>query len=312
LLSDWLLDGFRLLPARSREQIKEVMGGAGHLQSVFNPLRARRLARTWRQPETLMRDMAAILDALGKQSLRGHRVLDFGSGLLLADAFAYSMLGAVEVDAVDYKPLLQTGAFRQYATKGAWEHFSSCVSDRVGKKAADEWFRRLADALKDPSKHWYTKLGIRYIAPFDLLGESAPSENYDLIVSRSTLEHIPAHLAATISARLAQFVKPGGAMYHYIHLADHRDIVDNPYGFLAEDDDYSSTQHDVRGNRLRASDWRRVFSKLDFEWSEAAHTDDVGLFPKSVAPPFRACEREDLLINHYIVYGYRREGALSS
>ena len=288
------------------------MGGAGHLQSVFNPLRARRLARTWRRPEALMRDMAAILDALGKQSLRGHRVLDFGSGLLLADAFAYSMLGAVEVDAVDYKPLLETGAFRQYATKGAWERFSSCLSDRVGQKAAEEWFRRLADALKDPSKHWYTKLGIRYIAPFDLLAELKSAENYDLIVSRSTLEHIPAHLAATISERLAQLVKPGGAMYHYIHLADHRDIVGNPYGFLAEDDDYSSIQHDVRGNRLRASDWRRVFSKLDFEWSEAAHTDDVRLLPKILAPRFRVCDREDLLINHYIVYGYRREDALSN
>jgi hypothetical protein len=68
----------------------------------------------------------------------------------------------------------------------------------------------------------------------------------------------------------------------------------------------------VRGNRLRASDWRRVFSKLDFEWSEATHTDDVRLFPKSLTPGFRACDREDLLINHYITYGYRRENALSS
>jgi hypothetical protein len=312
LLSDWLLDGFRLLPARYREQIKEVMGGAGHVQSVFNPSRARRLARTWRRPEALIRDAAAILDALGKRSLHGCRVLDFGSGLLLADAFAYAMFGAVEVHAVDYKPLLQTRVFRQYAIKGAWERFSSPVSGRVGQKAAEDWFRRLADALKDPSKHWYTKLGIRYIAPFDLLAEPAPPENYDLIASRSTLEHIPAHLVATISERLALLVKPGGAMYHYIHLADHRDILGNPYGFLAEDNDYSSSQHDLRGNRLRASDWRRVFSRLNFEWSEAAHTDDVRLFPKNLAPRFRACDREDLLINHYIVYGYRREDALSN
>jgi hypothetical protein len=312
LLSDWLLDGFRLLPARYREQIKEAMGGAGHIRSVFNPSRARRLARTWRRPEALISDVAAILDALGKQSLHDHRVLDFGSGLLLADAFAYAMFGAAEVHAVDYKPLLQTGAFRQYATKGAWGRFSSCVSDRVGRKAAEEWFRRLADALKDPSEHWYTKLGIHYIAPFDLLAEPAPAEDYDLIASRSTLEHIPAHLVATISERLAKLVKPGGAMYHYIHLADHRDIVGNPYGFLAEDNDYSSSQHDVRGNRLRASDWRRVFSRLNFEWSEAAHADDAKLFPKSLAPSFHACGREDLLINHYILYGYRREDALSN
>jgi Methyltransferase domain len=310
LLSDWLVNGFRLLPARSREQIKEVMGGAGHLQSVFNPLRARRLARTWRQPDAVIRDVAAILDTLGKQSLRGHRVLDFGSGVLLADAFAYAMFGAVEVHAVDYRPLLQARAFRQYAANSEWKRFSSYLSERIGRKPAEEWFRRLSDALKDPSKHWYTKLGIRYIAPFDLLTKSAPAESYDFIASRSTLEHIPADLVGPMLERLAQLVAPLGAMYHYIHLADHRDIIDNPYGFLAVDDDYLPSQHDVRGNRLRASDWRRVFARLDFNWSEAAHADDVGLFPKSLAPRFRAYDSSDLLVNHYIVYGYRRMIAL--
>lgn len=305
-----MLDGFRLLPARSREQIKKVMGGAGHVQSVFNPVRARRLARTWRRPERVIRDVAGILDALGKQSLHGHRVLDFGSGLLLADAFAYAMFGAVEVHAVDYKPLLQTRIFRQYATNAAWKRFLPSLSERIGGKAAEEWFRRLADALKDPSKHWYTKLGIRYIAPFDLLAGSAPAENYDLIASRSTLEHIPVHLVATISERLAQLVKPMGAMYHYIHLADHRDIAGNPYGFLAEANDYSPSQHDVRGNRLRASDWRRVFARLNFKWSEAVHADDEKLFPNNLAPSFRAWDRKDLLVNHYIVYGYRQEATL--
>jgi hypothetical protein len=312
LLSDWLLDGLRLLPARSREHIKRFLGGAGHVQSVFNPVRARRLARTWRRPETVIRDVAAILDALGKRSLHGHRVLDFGSGLLLADAFAYALFGAVEVHAVDYKPLLQTRAFRQYAKRIAREGFSTCVSERLGRKAAEEWFRRLADALKDPSKHWYRKLGIHYIAPFDLLAERAPAENYDLIGSRSTLEHIPAHLVETISERLAHLVKPGGAMYHYIHLADHRDIAGNPYGFLAENNDYSPSQHDVRGNRLRASDWRRVFARLNYRWSEALHADDESLFPKSLAPHFRAYDRADLLINHYIVYGYRRDATISN
>jgi Methyltransferase domain len=310
LLSDWLFDGFQLLPARSREQIKEVIGGAGHVQSVLNPLRARRLARTWRRPEAIIRDVAAILDALKKQSLDGHRVLDFGSGLLLADALAYSMFGAVEVHAVDYKPLLQPGAFRQYVTNGAWERFSSDVSERVGRKTAEEWFRRLADASKDPSERWYTKLGIHYIAPFDLLADPAPAENYDLVASRSTLEHMPAHLVATISERLAQLVKPGGAMYHYIHLADHRDIAGNPYGFLAEENDYSPSQHDVRGNRLRVSDWRGVFARLNFNWSESTHADDESLFPKNLAPSYRACERADLLVNHYIVYGYQREATL--
>jgi len=233
--------------------------------------------------------------------------MDFGSGLLLADAFVYAMFGAAEVHAVDYEPLLQATTFRQYAAQHDWQRFSSFLADRIGRKSAEDWFGRREEALNDPSGDWFAKLGIRYIAPFDVLAEPPPAKSYDLIASRSTLEHIPAHLAAAMLDRLAQLVAPGGAMYHYIHLADHRDIVGDPYGFLAEHDDYAPSQHDVRGNLLRASDWRAIFAKLNFAWSEAAHADDATLFPKKLAPRFRAYDRADLLVNHYIVYGYRQE-----
>ena len=98
-------------------------------------------------------------------------------------------------------------------------------------------------------------------------------------------------------------------MYHYVHLADHRDIVGNPYGFLAANDDSSPSQHDVRGNGLRASDWSKIFSGLDFDWSEITYADDINLFQKSWPHQIRTYDRDDLLVNHYLFFGHRRNTA---
>jgi hypothetical protein len=307
MLSDVLVQSFRLLPARFREKLKAKVGAAGHTASVVDAWRARRLARTWKRPDAIVADMQEILDGLGRQSLNGCRVMDFGSGILPADAFGYSMFGAAEVHAVDYTPLYQAKAFRDYVAEGGWRRFSAILIKRCGRATAGDWFRKLSEALHDPGDDWFRHLGIRYRAPFDLLADTSPAESYDLIASRSTLEHLPPDLAGPMVQRMAQLVAPGGAMYHNIHLADHRDINGNPYGFLAADDDYSSAQHDIRGNGLRASDWRKIFSELDFNWSDYTLMSDTSRFPKVLADRFRNYGREDLLATSYIVFGNRHD-----
>lgn len=308
-LSELLLRGFRLLPPRFREQLKARFSAAGHSGSVVDTWRARRLAKTWKRPEIIVPDVCSILDGLSERSLDGRRVMEFGSGFLLADAFTYAMFGATEVHAVDFKPLLQAKVFRDYVVEGGWDRFFPLLSERRGHKPAEEWFRKLSDALRDPGDDWFRRLGIQYIAPFDALVDEPPAEKYDFVTSRSTLEHLPAELAGPMVKRLAQLVAPGGAMYHYVHLADHRDIVGNPYGFLAADDDFSPSQHDVRGNGLRASDWSKIFSGLDFDWSEITYADDINLFPEKLAARIRAYDRDDLLVNHYLFFGHRRNTA---
>jgi hypothetical protein len=94
-------------------------------------------------------------------------------------------------------------------------------------------------------------------------------------------------------------------MYHYVHLADHRNM-DDPLAFLSANDDYSSSQHDLRGNRLRASDWRAIFAALDFDWSERTTAVSPDRLPASLADRFRSYDREDLLVVDYTVYGHRR------
>jgi hypothetical protein len=312
MLSDVLVQTFRLLPARFREKLKAKVGAAGHTASVVDAWRARRMARTWKRPDAIVADMQEILDGLGRQSLNGCRVMDFGSGILLADALGYSMFGAAEVHAVDYTPLYQAKAFRNYVAEGGWRRFSASLVQRCGRETAGDWFRRLSEALHDPADDWFRHLGIRYVAPFDLLADTTPALSYDLIASRSTLEHLPPDLAGPMVKRMAHLVAGAGAMYHNIHLADHRDISGNPYGFLAAGDDYSPAQHDIRGNGLRASDWRKIFSELDFNWSDYTLTSDTSRFPKVLAARFRSYDREDLLATSYIVFGNRRNPTASA
>jgi Methyltransferase domain len=302
MLSDFVVSAFRLLPARFREQLKAKVGAAGHTASVVDAWRARRLARTWKRPDAVVVDMLEILDGIGRKSLNGCRVMDFGSGILPADAFGYSMFGASEVHAVDYTPLYQDRAFRNYVAQGDWRQFLPPLTERCGQSAAEDWLRRVSLAIDDKGSQWFHHVGLRYVAPFDLLKDAPPAPSYDLIASRSTMEHVSEDLAAAMVARMAQLVAPGGAMHHHIHLDDHRDISGNPYAFLSADDDYSPAQHDTRGNRLRASDWRRIFAQVHcFTCKETLLFKSSAFLPNVLAPRFRDYDPDDLRVTAYIV-----------
>jgi Methyltransferase domain len=297
---------FKSLPPRLRERIKASLGAGGHARSFVNAWRARRLRTTWKEPKSIVSAVENIMDTIGRRSLDRCRVMEYGSGYLLAEPLVYAMFGATEIHAVDYVALLQDDAFRAYAAETDWRQFAGAVAQRRGPAAAAGWFDKLSDALSLPGKDWFHHLGIRQIAPFDILVTDPPARDYDLIVSRSTLEHVPESLAPAILARLAASVKPGGAMYHYIHLADHRDIDRDPLAFLAADDDYSAAQHDLRGNRMRASDWRSIFQALDFDWTERVAADPADRLPATLADRFRGYDCDDLRVTHYTVHGHRR------
>jgi hypothetical protein len=297
---------FRQLPPRLRERIKLVIGAGGHGKSFVDALRARQLAHSWKHPDALFPIVEEIIDTTGRRSLDGCRVMEYGSGFLMAEPLIYSMFGAAEVHAVDYLPLLQGDAFRTYAQEVDWRRYAEQVSERRGRDNVEGWISRLEHAARSPGDGWFQQLGIRYVAPFDILAGDPPAHGYDLIVSRSTLEHVPPELAQDIVTKLAALVKPGGAMYHYIHLADHRDIEGAPYAFLADGTDYQPAQHDLRGNRMRASDWNKIFAAIGgFAWNETAGTDDPALMPEQIGQQLRHYSRDDLLVSHYTIWGTR-------
>jgi hypothetical protein len=281
---------FRTLPPRLRERIKSTIGATGHSRSWLDGYRAHRLGRTWKQPSRVMADLLEVAYNLGWKSFGGKRIMDYGCGILPADALGYAMLGAREVVAVDYTPLLQPAAFRRYASSRYWLGMSLGCSGR------------LSDALKSNAADWYSGIGIRYVAPYDLVKDLSIAEPFDLIASRSTLEHLPADAVAELLQHMSLVSR---AQYHNIHLADHRDIDGDPYGFLRLGNDWNPTQHDTRGNRLRASDWSRLFAATGLKGKEMTLASDFKLFPSKRDPVFANHSYSDLLATSYIVYGHQ-------
>jgi hypothetical protein len=303
------LSFFSRLPPRLREKLKKVIGAGGHSSSVVNGWRAAQLWDDWKRPDRLVPALRDILDAVDLKSLDGCIVMDYGSGFLLADAFIYSMFGAKEVSAVDYERLLQSKFARSYVMRFNWAPYLEIAAKMRGREPVENWSARLSEALLDERDDWYRHLGIRYVAPFDITADRPPCDFYDLIVSRSTLEHVPPDLATTIVGRLGKFVRKGGSMYHYIHLADHRDIKGDPLAFLGADNDYEESQFDLRGNRMRVSDWRLVFAELtDYSWNESVLFDNDAKLPDNISNKFSGYDSRDLAATHFSIWGKVEDG----
>ncbi|MGO4170717.1 class I SAM-dependent methyltransferase [Bosea sp. TAF32] len=107
-----------------------------------------------------------------------------------------------------------------------------------------------------------TEQGIDYLAPADFGRETEFAGTFDLIHSATVLEHLPLADVRAIVANTQAALRPGGVALHAIHLEDHLDYRHNPHAFLAVDTDWRESDADARGNRLRASDWLRIFRSM--------------------------------------------------
>lgn len=294
-------------PPRIRERVKRLLVSEGHRGGVLDEWRARRLAMGSKKASRMSRFCKGrILEVMGG-SLEGSVVMEYGAGFLMAEPLIYSMYGATRVDAVDYNPVLRRRALRNYAIHSDWDVAMEVASNAIGNDKVSRWKTRLDAAIRSGSDDWYETLGIRYIAPYDVTTQQQEEPVYDLIVSQSTLEHVPASQAGSIMKSLARLVRPGGWMYHYIHLEDHRDFVNDPFGFLGAGDDYVEGQADVRGNRLRASEWMLILDELkEFKWESYPHAirSDVAL-PSPLADKYLTYALDDLRTSHLTVKGHR-------
>ena len=255
------LSGFRALPPRWRERVKDALGALGHGPGWAQGLRARELAAGTKRLDRWAPETARLLRAAGIMSLEGHACLEFGSGHLLTEPLLYHLLGASWIVATDYFPILDetlVGAVCEGVDEAALVAALAPFAP-----AAD--IRRRWQALRvrtDWSLARLAEIGIAYRAPYDAASGPLEPGAFDLVASCSVLEHVPADQAGAILAGLAASLVPGGAMVHAIHLEDHRDFAYAPFAFLAADTDWRPADADRRGNRLRASEWRSLFDAV--------------------------------------------------
>jgi len=231
------------------------------------------------------------------------RLFEVGTGWLALAPVVFYLAGAETIVTVDIYNHL-----RERALKRVLEILGgnlSAVSQAVGvdKREITERYRRIAKNGK--LNEILHSCRIDYRAPTRLYDVGLPEASYDLFYSRSVLQRIPNNeLKKTLQATYKS-LRPGGLSYHVIHHTDHniRHIrTGQVLKYLGWHDSIYELIQSKRfnyQNRLRHSDFLRIFKEVGFEVSYV----DVETLPDSflenirLTLRFRRYPRNDLLIS---------------
>jgi hypothetical protein len=146
---------------------------------------------------------------------------------------------------------------------------------------------------------------VHYHAPGDATATSLPDASVDLHFSLAVLEHVPAQVIPAFFTEAHRILRPGGLLYHEIDLRDHFADFDpsiTPVNFLKFNDFQWKCigQNSIHfHNRLRASDFLRMFESCGFELVDVATITDEraakALSRMKIADRFQRYEKSDLI-----------------
>ncbi len=134
---------------------------------------------------------------------------------------------------------------------------------------------------------------------------SYPENQFDLILSNTTLEHIPPKTLEKILEEFHRILKPGGWMSHLVDMSDHYEHSDHaisPYNYLQYDaaswQKFNSPF--LYQTRLRAPDYLSMLKAVGFEpietWTYAAQPEALNRI--ALAPEFLHYKSDQLAITH--------------
>jgi len=287
---------YQQLPPEWRFRLKEILGAGGHGSNFLNAMKAKKDALGKRRLDRVIGNVIEIMHSGGIKSLRAKNVLDFGAGYIMADSLCFYLLGAEKVTAVDLNPIASDRYLALAFAKTDWPIFTGLAFAAFPDAAADFDNRRAA--LKEAVKHGFpalSDLGITYRAPVDYAARNM-GQGFDITFSTSVLEHLSPTIAGKILTNLYADLNPGGVMAHAIHLDDHLNIEENPYGFLAADTDYDPAQDfDQRGNRIRPEGWRKLCAQIGLpaQLVNITYRSDAPR-PRNLLPEFAAADPMDV------------------
>lgn len=219
--------------------------------------------------------------------LRGKTVLEYGPGDILGVSLLMYAHGAAFVQCVDRFA-------REKISKANIETYLE-ILDRLDPEKR----RRAADAFNDHGDpgSGFNPAMIRYSVTRDgLINES---EAYDLIVSRSVLEHVN-HLDLTIRD-IANALKPDGVSVHSVDLKSHNLDRYLPFDFLTWPETVYRlmNSHKGRPNRWRVDKYRECVARAGLRFMALAPTgklqdDQIDRIRPKLAPRFRDLPTEEL------------------
>lgn len=285
------MSGTTLVPASLRRVLR-----------VAAPWRAdapRRLATTTKRLDLCAAQVAHVLHLAGGFRFEGRSCVELGCGWVLTHSLVFHLLGAESVTAVDVTRQADPMAARRAVHTAT----ASIVRDVLSPFADHERLRARLDRLlawSDFSFAGLARLGIHYEAPVDV-AQGPLGRKVDFVYSNSVLEHVPVADVDAVLTHLVADLRPDGEMLHAIHLEDHADFRSCPFAFLTiPAQSYAPLQQTLRGNRLRASAWKRRFEKLPgvdhsvlYAWKRAPE-----LVPQPIDASIEHEGLEDLRTSH--------------
>jgi SAM-dependent methyltransferase len=239
--------------------------------------------------------------------LRGRDVLEIGGSVIPAVGLLYLCAGA-RVSIIDkfrsfqsidvVGPNKQTFAYR-YIFGRLYDALPAADTAGLPRLRADDIVRieRNAVSFTHPDLHVYPGVDAAAV-PLD-------GASFDLITSVATLEHVgdPGGDPEDTVREIARLLRPGGFTAHQIDLRDHRDNKNAPWDFLkysADEWKAAEPEQAKRANRLRLSQWRRMFKdaglvEIHLECNSGVTPPPLtGDLIASFHPDFQSLEREDL------------------
>ncbi len=236
---------------------------------------------------------------------RAQSALELGTGWYPIVPIGLALAGVSSVTTVDVSPLLDSARIARVVELYANELAEGSLAGALPGLDVSRARALLAAALEragGTAQAMLAALGVHSVVG-ELVDLGLPSDSVDLLVSNNTLEHIPDKPLQAILAALARLGAPGAVADHFIDLSDHYAHFDgsiSEFNYLR----YSPALWRLFNNRLhyqnrlRASDYRRLFERAGFqvvaeEGQSGATSELVGL---KLAPHFRHYAQADLLV----------------
>lgn len=296
------------MPPVIRQRLKLLLKrGSGHGSSKFNNMIATRDASGKCRIDRFAHLFSDYLTAASIVSIEDRRCLEIGTGYVGSSPVVMWLLGARAITSIDLNRLLTPDALREsilsVERKDLFDILAKHVTSKVLLSNRISQIYAWADSKQEKLPDCFS-----YLAPFDILTDKFDTEHFDFIFSVSTLEHIPRSIVRQFVGRISSVMASGGAGLHFIDLTDHFDSKNNPFGFLAlEDEDYSDdSDADSRGNRIRGSQWLDVFVGAGLIADVAMSSNALlSYLPEVLVSPFNEMNSDELLRTSILVRTYK-------
>lgn len=236
--------------------------------------------------------------------------LELGTGWYPVVPIALYLAGADKVHSIDVSPLLTNRSvtktikkYQEWYFDGKLEELAPLVSEvRLKNLLALAEIKELESRPQlMESIHLYPVVGDARKTDFE-------DNQFDLICSNNTFEHIPKAILEPILVEFKRLLKDGGTMSHFIDMSDHFAHMDysiSIYNFLR----YSKKQWDFIDNtiqpqnRMRLRDYQEMYEKLGIEinHTEVRPGDIKAVMAEPLHTDFLDYSIEEIAISHALV-----------